>query len=115
MWNHRIKWIAGSTVVAGALLATALASHAQAATPCKAACLEQFRHGTQACIVEGNCGRMFQMCRTECIDTAVPGPDRNGCLAGCRSDRLSCRQDVASCRAESVQELKDCKDACDGQ
>ena len=114
MWNHRIKWIAGSTVVAGALLATALASHAQA-TPCKAACLKQFRNGAQACIIEGNCGRMFLMCRTECIDTAVPGPDRAGCLAGCRSDRLSCRQEVASCKAENVQELKDCKNACDGQ
>jgi hypothetical protein len=115
MWNHRIKRIAGSTVVAGALLATALASHAQAATPCKTACLNQFRHGAMACIVQGNYGRMFLMCRTKCIDTAVPGPDRAGCLAGYRSDRLSCRQDVADCRAETVKELQDCKDACDGQ
>ena len=115
MWNHPIKRFASSTFVAGALLATALASHAQAATPCKAACLKQFRDGTKACVVEGNCGPMFSMCRTECNDTAMPGPERSDCLAGCRSDRLSCRQEVASCKAENVQSLKDCKDACDGQ
>jgi hypothetical protein len=115
MWNHPIKRFASSTFVAGALLATALASHAQAATACKAACLKEFRHGVEACIVQGNCGRMFLMCRTECIDTSVPGPDRADCLAGCRSVRLSCRQDVASCKTENVQELQDCKAACDGQ
>jgi hypothetical protein len=115
MWTHGIKRIAGSTVVAGALLATALASHAQAATPCKTACFNQFRHGVTACIVQGNCGRMFLMCRTECGDATVPGPDRSGCLAGCRSDRQSCRQDVADCKAENVQVFQDCKDACDGQ
>ena len=115
MWNHCITRIAGSTIVAGALLATALASHSQAATPCKAACLEQFRHGNKACVVEGNCGPIFGMCRTNCIDNAMPGPERSDCLAGCRSDRLSCSKEVASCKAENVQVLKDCKDACDGQ
>jgi len=55
------------------------------------------------------------MCRTNCIDNAMPGPERSDCLAGCRSDRLSCSKEVASCKAENVQSLKDCKDACDGQ
>ena len=116
MWNHPIKRFASSTFVAGALLATALASHAQAATPCKAACLKQFRDGTKACVVEGNCGPMFSMCRTECNDTAMPGPERSDCLADCRSARTSCRQAVADCKSQALHDPKSgltaCRESC---
>jgi len=114
MWNHPIKRFASSTFVAGALLATALASHAQA-TPCKAACFKQFRDGAQACVVEGNCSRTFSTCRTNCIHKNMPGPDLSDCLIGCRSDRQSCRQDVANCKGDNLDTYRNCKDACDGQ
>jgi hypothetical protein len=112
MWTHGIKRIAGSTIVAGALLATALASHAQAATPCKAACLKNFRTDTKACVVEGNCADLFGMCRNGCIESSMPGPERSSCLSDCRAERISCRQDVAGCKADAVQVLNDCKDGC---
>jgi hypothetical protein len=115
MWTHGIKRIAGSTIVAAALLATALASHAQAASPCIAACHKVCRHDTTACVTEGNCGNMFGVCRTACLDSTMPGPDRQSCLADCRAERLGCRQDVASCKAECVQEFSDCKDTCNGE
>ena len=112
MWTHGIKRIAGSTIVAGALLVTALASHAQASSPCKAACLKAFRTDTKACVIEGNCADLFGMCRSECADSTMPGPDRSSCLSECRADRVSCRQDVASCKADAVQAVSDCKDSC---
>ena len=115
MWHHGIKRIAGSTVVAGALLATTLASHAQAApSQCVAACHKVCRDGTTACVAEGNCADMFGVCRTACLDSNVPGPDRKSCLDDCRAERLSCRKDVATCKGECVQEFKDCKSECNG-
>jgi hypothetical protein len=112
MWNHPIKRFASSTFVAGVLLATALASHAQAATPCKAACQKLFRDDVKMCVLENNCGNEFTMCRTQCVDQNMPGPDLSSCLAGCRSARVSCRQAVAQCRAGAVSDLTACKDNC---
>jgi hypothetical protein len=111
MWNHRIKWIAGSTFVAGALLATALASHAQAASPCQAACLKGFRNDTKMCVLENDCGGNFSMCRIDQCGDSTPGPDRASCLAGCRSDRVTCRQNVATCKADAKTGFKACKNS----
>jgi hypothetical protein len=119
MWTHRIKRIAGSTVVAGALLATALASHAQATTPCKAACLKHYRIVTAGCVGTNTCGVQFSMCRGDCVDPmdgSMPGPDRASCLADCRSARTSCRQAVADCKSQALHDPKSgltaCRESC---
>jgi hypothetical protein len=112
MWTHGIKRFAGSTIVAGALLATALASHAQATTPCKLACLKQFRNETKMCVLANDCGSNFAMCRIDDCGGIAPGPGRSSCLANCRSQRLACRQAVVTCKAGAVSDLSDCKDAC---
>jgi hypothetical protein len=106
MWNHPIKRFATSTFVAGALLATALASHAQAASPkCTSGCVKQFRQATKMCGLE------FSGCRIDPngCGALTPGPDRAMCLAGCRSDRASCKDDALN---NPDTGFKACKNTC---
>jgi len=122
MWNHPIKRFASSTFVAGALLATAVASHAQVASPCKTACLQHYRLTTKMCAVDAKCAGNFIGCRSQCIDPmegSMPGPDRASCLAGCRSTRKDCVKAVAKCKSNALNDpdtgLHACKNACDNQ
>src|SRR5262245_3239839 len=104
MRNLRTKWITGWTIVAGALLATTVATGsamARGSAPwqCVAACHKVCRDGVTACTLQGNCADIFTVCRTACLDSNLPGPDRKSCINECKAERLSCRIDVAGCKA----------------
>jgi len=115
MQNLRTRWITGWTIVAGALLATTVATRAMAAAPsqCIAKCHRETQAHVTSCVVQGNCARLYNTCRGNCVSDTMAGPERKACFTSCKEDRLSCRIDVAACKTECLNDFKDCRGECE--
>jgi len=103
------------TIVAGAILAVTFSQSALAGVApqsCTGGCHVNRHDCVVGCVMEGNCGRMFDVCKTGCKDSTVPGPDRKSCVTECRTERQSCRSDVGSCKTSCVDDFLDCRVEC---
>ncbi len=103
------------TIVAGAILAVTFSQSAFAgAVPqsCFGGCHVNRHDCAVGCVVEGNCGRMFDTCKTGCKDSTVPGPDRKDCVTECRTERQDCRAGVGSCKTSCVDDFLSCRVEC---
>jgi len=116
MKSNGTVWGSFGTLVSGAILATTLSMGAlagvAAASPCVGTCHVNRHDCAVACGIEGNCGRMFKVCKTGCKDSTVPGPDRKACLSECRAEQVSCRNEVGACKTSCADDFLDCRVEC---